>query len=131
MTGSYHDAAVHFIVEGREINFFGPAQADIEHIRPSTTQAVDQRLGDFRARQSDVVSYHHPLGTHHLYIGTANFFCQFRVEFIRHSAPNIVSLETTQVRHVLVSYRRVLFVILLLITNPQSHSPYSPDFRKL
>ncbi len=120
VAGGYHDAAVHLVVAGGEIYLFGAAQADIKHIRTGCHEAGAQRLGNVRARKTDVVADDHLFSAGNFHVGAPDFLGQSGVELIRHTTTQVVCLEAGQV-HCQELLRARLQLNIILNTHLGNH----------
>lgn len=93
MTGGHHHAAGGLEVIGLEIDFLGAAQADVDHVTATGAQAGRQRFLQRRAGQAHVMAQDHRPLIQLRRQRHADAAGQVLVEFIRHTAANVVGLE--------------------------------------
>jgi len=91
-----HHAAGRAEVIGLEVDLFGTAQADVDHLAAGTTQACGQRILQRRAGQAHIVAEDHRTGSELCGQGNADAAGQVFVQFFRHTAADIVGLEGGQ-----------------------------------
>jgi hypothetical protein len=87
MAGRHHDAAVHPLGKGGEIDLLRPAQADIEHVGAALGQPSRQRPAESFARQPHVTADDHPLRLQEFGVGPADAVGDVFVQFVGESTP--------------------------------------------
>ena len=97
VAGGDHDAAVQFIVEGREIHHLGAAATDVQDLHAAVHETPGQGVPDNGTGMADVVTHGHALRAGEGGIGPTDTPGDVLVQFIRHPATGIVSLETADV----------------------------------
>ena len=95
MAGGDHDAAVGFQVAGGEVDFFGAAQAQVEHIGAGFGQALDQGSGQAWAFQAHVAPDDIGLAVQFGDQRTTDTVGDVVIEIGRDLATNVVGLEAT------------------------------------
>ena len=93
MAARNHDARAKGLIGGGIINFFRAAHAYICHLSPCLVQPQCQRIAQFRARKAGIAPNHNTFGTKDFNHGPAQSTGQRRIEYARHTAPNIIGFE--------------------------------------
>jgi hypothetical protein len=86
-------------MNGGEVDFLGPAQADVDHVGAAGREPRDQGLGEHRAFQPHVAPEHHTPRAQFRNEGAAEIPGERRVDLLRDPAPDVVGQETGQVGH--------------------------------
>src|SRR5690625_928954 len=96
MAGGDHDAPIQTLIEGGEINFLRPADANVVDIDTTIEQPAHQCRADGGARPAYVIPHYAPLWLQKLGISPPNAITDLFIQLIRDPTPNVVSLETAQ-----------------------------------
>jgi len=83
-------------VRGGEIDFFGSAQSDVEHVGTGVSQSPGERVGQHRTAQANVVAHDDTRRTHDVDIRTADAVGHVLIQLIRQSPADVVGLETVK-----------------------------------
>lgn len=97
VAGGDHDAAVHFVMAGGEVDQLGTTKADVENVGTGGHKAGAEGVGDFTAGQPDVVADDDSFRPRHFHIGATDAFSQLWVELVRHSASKVIGFKTGQI----------------------------------
>src|SRR5690606_5241040 len=109
VAGSYRDTAIHRLaidlrMKGREVDFFGTAQTDIENIDAAVAQPIRQGLFKRLAGQSNIAADDNLFRLDDLRISAADAIGDFVVELIRNATTHVIGFKTRQlVSHCVVS----------------------------
>jgi len=88
-----HDTAADIALEGLEVHFFRPAQADIDDIRATVQKAFGHGLGQRWALQAHIVADDNLSGIEVLSISSSDTVGDVRIQFIRHASTDIVGFK--------------------------------------
>ncbi|VAU34750.1 Uncharacterised protein [Klebsiella variicola] len=93
MARRHLDAAVHPEVEGGEVNLFGAAQADIQHVGAGVHQPAGQRQLQRLAGEAHIAPHHYLPGFQKFAIGAADTVGNVLVQLLAQFTTDVISLK--------------------------------------
>ncbi len=102
MARRHHDAAVHLLGKGGEVDALGTAQPYVVHVDAGVQQSARERLAQLGARQPDVAADDHAFRLEEFRVGPPDPVSHIGIEFEGNAGAVVVRFEAGNRRELTV-----------------------------